>query len=354
MGSATARARRASVVVNGRYRTHRITGVQRVAHEIVARLGSEVELLTAHGAKGPVGHLWEQTVLPYKCDGRVLWSPCASGPLRYGRHVVTFHDLFPIEFPEWYHRGYAAWYRIAMRRLAANALHLIAVSEYTKSRMLSLLGVPSKKITVVYNGCATAGRASKEQIEIARRVLHLPKGRYILSLASLEKRKNLRTILEAWSLIYQEFSDDTWLVLSGPAADPAVYGAQAIPTDIPRTIFTGYVPEEHLEGLYSGASLFVFPSLAEGFGLPLVEAMKCGVRCITSRTSSLPEVGGDVVDYVDPRNPSELASAICARLSEDADPAVPFMPAMNRAKLFSWETAASRTREVLYEAVARD
>jgi glycosyltransferase involved in cell wall biosynthesis len=219
--------------------------------------------------------------------------------------------------------------------------------------MLSLLGVPSQKITVIYNGAATVGRASKDEIESARHALDLPKGRYVLSLASLEKRKNLRATLEAWSSIHQQLPHDTWLVLSGPKADPSVYGAQAIPTDIPRTVFTGYVPEDHLAGLYSGASLFVFPSLAEGFGLPLVEAMKCGVRCVTSRSSSLPEVGGDVVDYVDPHNPSELATAILARLRQEAGPPTPFMPAIDRATLFSWDTAASRTREVLYETLSR-
>src|SRR5271163_4704118 len=106
-----------AIAVNARYRVHRrITGVQRYAHEIVSRLTRKqdglsertpIDLLSPASAKGAVGHLWEQTVLPVACRGRLLWSPIASGPAFYRRHVVTFHDLFPIEHPEWYSVAYA-------------------------------------------------------------------------------------------------------------------------------------------------------------------------------------------------------------------------------------------------------
>jgi glycosyltransferase involved in cell wall biosynthesis len=265
--------------------------------------------------------------------------------------VVTFHDLFPIEHPEWYGTAYAKWYGILMRKLAANAIHLIAVSEYTKTRLVKVLDKDPDQITVVHNGCKTQGRADLARIHEARQALGLPTDRYVLSLSSLEKRKNLSATLEAWSTIYPSLPDDTWLVLAGPKADESVYGKQSSGVSLPRVKFTGYVPEEHLAGLYSGASLFVFPSLAEGFGLPLLEAMACGVRCIASQTASLPEVGGDVVDYVDPLNPSELAHAMLKRLRVDSDPLLPFEPAMERARKFTWDAAASKTREVLAAAL---
>jgi glycosyltransferase involved in cell wall biosynthesis len=342
----------ASVVVNGRYRVHRITGVQRYAHEIVSRLEGEVELCAPQSAKGAVGHLWEQTMLPWACQGRLLWSPCGSGPLAYGRHVVTFHDLFPIEHPEWYGAAYAKWYDFAMRRLAARATHLIAVSEYTKSRIVKLLGTDPSQVTVIHNGCHTRGRSGAGQIHQAKQALKLPTDRYVLSLSSLESRKNLPAILEAWSIIHRQLSPDIWLVLAGPKADEAVYGKQQTAANLPRVLFTGYVPEEHLAGLYSGASLFVFPSLAEGFGLPLLEAMACGVRSIASRTSSLPEVGGDVVDYIDPHSPAELAHAMLKQLQSHHSAPPPFIPAIERAKRFTWDSAAAKTREVLTAALA--
>jgi glycosyltransferase involved in cell wall biosynthesis len=340
-----------SIAVNGRFRVHRITGVQRYAHEIVARLEGEVDLCTPRSARGVTGHLWEQSILPLASRGRLLWSPCGSGPLLYDRQVVTFHDLFPIEHAEWYGTAYAKWYGISMRRLAASAIHLIAVSEYTKARLVAVLGRDPEEITVIHNGCNTHGCASVSQIEAARRALSLPTHRYVLSLSSLEKRKNLSAILAAWSIVHPKLPADTWLVLAGPKADESIYGRQDAGADLPRVKFTGYVPDEHLAGLYSGASLFVFPSLAEGFGLPLLEAMACGVRCITSRTSSLPEVGGDVVDYVDPTNPSELAAAMMKQLQDQDTPLVPFEPAIQRARQFTWDSAASKTREVLTAAV---
>ena len=339
-------------IVNGRFRVHRVTGVQRVAHELVARLGTDVEICAPRSAKGAVGHLWEQTVLPWECQNRLLWSPCGAGPLAYSRQVVTFHDLFPLENPEWYSTAYAKWYSVTMRRLAAQALHLIAVSEYTKSRIVQLLGRDPDEITVIHNGVSVRGRATQKEIEEAHVALNLPTRRYVLSLSSLESRKNLRATLQAWAHIQPLLPRDTWLVIAGPKADDNVYAKQDLSTDLPNLLFTGYVPEEHLTGLYSGASLFVFPSLAEGFGLPLLEAMACGVRCVTSLTSSLPEVGGKAVDYIDPRNPSDLASVMLKRLREDHAPNVPFQPAIDQASRFTWETAASKTREVLSTAAA--
>jgi glycosyltransferase involved in cell wall biosynthesis len=351
-----------SIVVNGRYKVHRVTGVQRYAQEIVRRLGTgqgqaesdtTLDVLTPLKAKGSRGHLWEQTALPKACHGRLLWSPCGNGPAFYARQVVTFHDLFPIEHPEWYGRTYVTWYRFLMTRLATHSLHVIAVSEYTKSRLVSLLHCDPEKITVIHNGLTTGcERVGAEKVAAARCALQLPTRSYVLSLSSLEKRKNLRTTLEAWAHVHPLLPDDTWLVLAGPAADESVYGRQNIPMALPRVLYTGYVPEEHLAGLYSGASLFVFPSIAEGFGLPLLEAMACGLRIISSNTSSLPEVGGDAVTYVDPLVSAALSNAILQAFAAGVTPDTPFLPAMERARQFNWDRAAYQTKAVLEAAAA--
>jgi glycosyltransferase involved in cell wall biosynthesis len=356
------RENESSIVVNGRYRVHRITGVQRYAHEIVSRLGGEqgvrepdarIDLWAPVNARGPLGHLWEQTVLPVACRGRLLWSPSGNGPAFYSRQVVTFHDLFPIEHPEWYGAAYGVWYRFLMTKLANQAIHLIAVSEYTKSRLVNLLGCDPTQITVIPNGLTTGcERVGQTRIDAASAALKLPTNRYVLSLSSLEKRKNLRTTLEAWARVHNSLPDDIWLVLAGPVADEAVYGRQSLPIGLPRVLYTGYVPEEHLAGLYSGASLFLFPSLAEGFGLPLLEAMACGLRTITANTTSLPEVGGDVVTYIDPLNVAALGDAIRQEFAAGAAPNRPFLPAIERARRFSWDRAASETRAVLEAAAS--
>ena len=343
--------RSSEIVVNGRYRSHRVTGVQRYAHEIVSRLGSDVDVLTPQRGRGPMGHLWEQTSLPAACRGRLLWNPSGAGPVLYGRHVATVHDLFPIEHPEWYSKMYARWYHILLHRLIGQAIHLIAVSEYTKSRLVSLMGCDPDRITVVTNGLTTGcARVGERAIEEARTALKIPSRRYLLSLSSLESRKNLRTVLKAWAIAHERVPADVWLVLAGSRADASVYAEQELETDLPRVCFTGYVPEEQLAGLYSGASLFLFPSLAEGFGLPLLEAMACGVRSITSNTSSLPEVGGDVVAYVDPLDAQSMAALIEKELLAGAGPHAPFEPAMLRAQRFSWDDAATKTWDTLETA----
>lgn len=338
-------------VINGRFRVQPLTGVQRYAHEIVARLPVSNVMLPRGSGKGAIGHLWEQTALPILCKGRLLWNPNASGPMTYGRQVVTFHDLFPVEFPEWYSSAYARWYGIVMRTLATKAMHLIAVSEYTKSRLVNLFGRDPEDITVIHNGCHVQGPATPEKVAHAMAALKIPGRRYVLSLSSMERRKNTAAILQAWGAIYDQLPSDTWLVLAGPEVDKSIYGKQLANATPPRVFYTGYVPEEHLTALYTGASLFVFPSFAEGFGFPLLEAMACGVRSITSRTSSLPEVGGDVVDYIDPSNSTELACLMRRRLREAAPRPEPFEPSICRARTFSWETAATRTHHVLKEAL---
>jgi glycosyltransferase involved in cell wall biosynthesis len=342
-----------SIAVNGRYRLHRITGVQRCAHELLSRLTPlfepRIDVLTPKSARGAAGHLWEQTALAIASKGRLLWSPCGTGPVLYPRQVVTFHDLFPLEHPEWYSSAYARWYRALLPRVAKSSLHLIAVSEYTKSRLVKLLGRNPDDITVIPNGLTTGcTRVGADRVAAAARALGLPSRRYVLSLSSLEKRKNLRTTLKAWAQVHARLPADTWLVLAGPEADTNVYGGQQLPQNLPRVYYTGYVPEAHLAGLYSGASVFVYPSLAEGFGLPLLEAMACGVRSVTSNNSSLPEVGGDAVRYVDALDDVALGEAM--RLELAANDGLPYVPAIERAMRFSWDQAARQTWALLQTA----
>lgn len=345
-------AHRSQIVINGRFRVQRISGVQRYAHEITRRMPSTHQVFTPASGKGAVGHLWEQTMLPALCGGRLLWSPNACGPLAYGNQVVTFHDIFPVEHPEWYSRSYASWYAITMRLLARRARHIVAVSAYTKSRLVNHLGVDPERITVVYNGCHMRGPASADEVAEAAAALQLPSRRYVLSLSSMEQRKNTAATLAAWGAIYERLPEDTWLVLAGPPADTSVYGRRLSEEAHPRVLFTGYVPEKHLAGLYTGASLFVFPSLAEGFGFPLLEAMACGVPCISSNSSSLPEVGGDLVQYVDPHRPEDLAQLMLAQLTSNDTCRVPAQASIDRARNFSWESAAHNTLQILQAACA--
>ena len=344
----------APYVINARFLQHRVTGVQRYAREIARRLPGAPALLTpAHGqaGKSALGHLWEQLVLPRLAGGRLLWNPCAAGPVGYRPQVITFHDLFALEHPEWFSGSYARWYSYLTRRLAREAVHLIAVSAYTKERMVRLLHRSPEEITVVHNGPSDTTRLCST-LEAAKTAaaLALPSRRYVLSLSSLEARKNLATILASWRIAQRSLPDNVWLVLAGKQAEASVFGKQQLPSIPARVHFTGYVPEEHLAGLYSGASLFLFPSLAEGFGLPLLEAMSCGLKCITSNNTSLPEVGGSAAFYVDPSDVREVAAAILRHLPKEQAAAAPYAPSLAQAARFSWSEAALRTEAVLEQA----
>ena len=336
-----------NIYVNGRFRVHKMTGVQRVAHEITRRLCDEVEVCQPQGKlSGWRGHLWEQTVLPKMSKDGVLWSPCASGPIMNARHIVTFHDLFVVDSPQWYTSAYAVWYGLSQRTLARTASHIIAVSEYTKSRLIARFAVDPAKISVIYNGVDTAVFSNAHaSVTQARAALRLP-AKYLLTVGSLEPRKNLKTLLAAWQNVVAELPPDTWLVISG-SSDANVYKNAGLHDWPPRVFLTGYVPDQYLPGLYAGSLAFVYPSLAEGFGLPPLEAMACGVPVVTSNTTALPEVCSSAALYFDPINSSDLARAI-KRLVEDQNLRQKFSElGRDRASCFNWERTADQTLHVL-------
>ena len=337
-----------NIYVNGRFRAHRITGVQRVAHEITRRLAGYVEVCQpGRNLSGWQGHLWEQTTLPRRCRNGVLWSPCASGPIASSRQVVTFHDLFVVDSPEWYQKAYASWYGYSLRKLARSAKHIIAVSEYTKSRLISSFGVDSGKVTVVYNGVDAAWfSASPQAAPAARATLQLPSARYLLSVGSLEPRKNLKTLLIAWTKVVNELPADLWLVISG-ACDQNVYRNAGLTQLPPRVFLSGYVQDEWLPGLYAGSLGFVFPSLAEGFGLPVLEAMASGVPVLTSNTTALLEVCATSALYFDPTNADDLACNIRLLVRDENLRQKLSCLSREQAARFNWERTAEQTLRVL-------
>lgn len=341
-----------NIYVNGRFRAHRMTGVQRVAHEIVCRLPNTVRLCQPHRKlPGWQGHLWEQTILLRESRNGVLWSPCASGPIAATKHIVTFHDLFALDSPQWYRKSYTAWYRFSMRRLARNAAHIIAVSDYTKRRLIRHFGLLPSKVTVIHNGVdLKLFSAPRDCKSAASSSLNLPPGRYLLCVGSLEPRKNLKRLFAAWKSLVGELPCDVSLVVSG-FADRNIYRNAGMGELPHRVVLTGYVQEKHLQGLYAGSLGFVYPSLAEGFGLPPLEAMACGVPVITSRTTALPEVCSSAALYVDPTDIDDLARAIKLLVGDAAIRQRFSNLGRERAALFTWERAAEQTLNVLRSVV---
>ncbi len=307
-----------------------------------------MEICEPHGKlRGWQGHLWEQTILPRQSRGGVLWSPCASGPVTGSRQVVTFHDLFAVDSPQWYKQAYASWYGFTLRKLAQTAAHIIAVSEYTKGRLVERFAVDPDKITVIHNGVdAKFFSTSHDAMFEAREALRLPPGKYLLSLGSLEPRKNLKTLMAAWKNVVSQLPSDVSLVVSG-SCDENVYKSAGLAEWPARVCLTGYVPDQLLPGLYAGSLGFVYPSLAEGFGLPPLEAMACGVPVLASRTTALPEVCSSAALYFDPTNVSDLSQAIRLLVGDrDMRQELSFL-GRKRAACFTWERTAHQTLSVL-------
>ena len=337
---------RATFCINGRFRAHRVAGTQRYITEVSKRFTTSPKMIEpTHPLKGVKGHAWEQTILPTLARGSLLWSPSNTGPFGCEDQIVTIHDLFPLEHPEWFSLQFRTLWRLIVPRLVRRARHVIAVSHYTKERLVNLLGVSDRKITVIHHGLSEDfyPRPEREVQEILTKYgINNP---YALAVSSLEPRKNLRRLLGAWESL-DDLNEAASLVVAGAKGSPAVFQDCGV-TNIPKgVLFTGYVPDEDLPALYSGAKALVYPSLNEGFGLPVLEALACGTRVISSNSTSIPEVAGGMALLIDPYSPQAIARSLKLVIESDHDPRLA-AEGRSHAQSFTWERSAAATESVL-------
>ncbi len=339
----------AAIALNARFYSHVPTGMQRYGMEMAKRFQQELDILRpSRPLRGTEGHVWEQLYLPLASRGRLLWSPNNTGPLGVSRQVCTIHDIIPIDRPEWFNARFAAWYNWLLPKLVHRVQHIIAVSEFTKRRLVERLGVAPSKVTVVWNGVdAQFTPRSSEEIESMRRELSIGGRPYLLSVGSLEPRKNLQALLAAWRGIAPKLPDDIDLVVVGAKGASLVFSDAKLGEIPPRVRLTGYVAQEQLPALYSGAMALVYPSLYEGFGLPPLEAMACGTPVVTSCTSSLPEVVADAAVLVDPASPESIAEGIQRVVLNPSLRVELRERGLARARGISWDRSAEETRKVI-------
>ena len=337
------------IALNARFLAHRPTGMQRYALELYRRFAGYLDpVRPAKALRGPAGHLWEQLYLPSAVRGRLLWSPNNTGPVATSRQVCTIHDLIALEHPEWFSPRFAGWYSWLLPRLARRVRHIIAISEYTKQRIVERLGVPEHHVTVIPNG--VDGRFSQrgpEEIESVRRSLGLRSPAYLLCVGSLEPRKNLARLVEAWRRIQSLVPAEVELVVAGGTGDSRVFARASCEPAPPRTQFTGYVPDESLPALYSGALALVYPSLYEGFGLPPLEALACGTPVVTSDATSLKELFGGAAVLINPQQVDSIAEGIWRILCHHSLRDTLREQGLERSRQFTWERTAKETLQVL-------
>lgn len=337
------------IAVNTRILTGHLTGVQRYLISILENLPERIcqvgPAIPMHGIRG---HAWEQFVLPARAKHKLLWSPSNTGPLGVTRQVLTVHDLAVIDHPEFFNRRYAAWYRFLLPRLVHRVRRIIAVSQFTKQRLIEVFGVPEKRITVIWNGIDERFcPRPEEQISAAIEKLCIPSHRYLVALGSLEPRKNLKRLLQAWSTIVSGLPNDVWLVLAGAQGKTIVFDGLPLHPLPQRVHLTGHVSDELLPALYAGAIAAPYVSLYEGFGLPALEAMACGTPVLTSNCTALPEVVGDAALMVDPYDLETISEELNRIIKNYTVREGLRQRGIERANQFRWKRTAERTWDLL-------
>lgn len=347
------------IVVNARFVTQAVTGVQRFAIEICLQLKQifpairfvsprnirQKEVAEELGVESFgffTSHVWEQLELPcylHKLKAPILLNLCNTAPLYFTHNIICIHDLAFAVNPKWFSQAFVSLYKFLIPRIARKSLQVITVSNYSKAALIQYTGILASKVTVVYNSIAP--------VFLNQQTTNKPTGydKYLLAVSSIDPRKNLISLVRAYKRIKIPGLN---LVIVG--AESKVFGDPQLKEEIincSSIFFTGYLPDDKLANLYKQACLFVYPSLYEGFGIPPLEAMAFGCPTIVSNQASLPEICGEASLYVDPLDVIGLQEKI-ERLYADIDLQQQLREkGYNQIKLYSWQRSAKQVAELL-------
>lgn len=259
--------------------------------------------------------------------------------------VTTVHDMIPFLFPNSVHPKIVSTFKRKLARVKKEVDLILADSETTKDDIVKFLQIDEKKIRVIY--LAPGEQFHPQDEEKIKEVLEKFKIKkpYILSVATQEPRKNIQKLLDVFAKIVAS-RPQLRLVLTGK------YGWGPGLSSTENVIWTGYVSDDDLVSLYSGCRVFVYPSLYEGFGLPILEAMACGAPVVTSNNSSMAEIAKDTAILIDPRSEGQIKKAIEMILDLNLENYQKMVRAsMDRARKFSWTKTARETFKVYQELV---
>jgi glycosyltransferase involved in cell wall biosynthesis len=361
--------------INGRFLAAKRTGVQRAAYNLVRSLveidkNNQYYLFTSedqvsnpdwnqpHVTVVPSrikegenirNHIWEQITLPrlagkYGVD--LLHSPANLAPLFYkGRSVIHIHDLCFVVNPQWFSFSFRTLYNFVIPRLAKRAVKVITNSNNSRNDLLQYCDLLADRVSQVY--WAVDELFLEDSPSPAEPILEEP---YILYVGSLEPRKNIGALLEAYEILRTQYRHLTpKLVLIGGESPLFAEVRLKIKRHKEDILFKGFVNDAQLRSYYRGAKLFVYPSLYEGFGLPPLEAMAAGVPVVTSMTSSIPEVVGKAALMVSPHNAGQLADAMAQVLDHPALAASLVRAGKEQVQKFNWYRVARNTLAIYYE-----
>jgi len=350
------------VIINSKFLTQNLTGVQRVSFNISKILANKFKerflLFAPKGLFNPKyaeilkgnlpllcgqtkGLVWEQIELPLFAKQRdaIILNLGNSGPIFYKKNVVVIHDLLWLKFPQAYSRKFRAWYGFMIPKLLKNASKIITVSKRSRVDILEHFNISEDRLQVVYPSV---------DVDIFK-LLNLKRENFILWVGSMRFYKNIHGLLEAFKILKNAYKIEHKLALVGSDSEK-VKGIinKKLAKDI---IFIRDVDDIILLNLYNRATLFVFPSLYEGFGLPPLEAMACGCPAVVSNAGSLPEVCGDAVVYCNPYDPEDIARAMYEVLNSEDLRNYLVQKGFERVKMFSWEKTAREILKIIEEVV---
>jgi glycosyltransferase involved in cell wall biosynthesis len=264
--------------------------------------------------------------------------------------MMTIYDIIPLIHPEYFADGFADEFRPIVESFSAENDFLFTISECTKIDICSYFHMDPDRVFVTPLAASPElyyPVSDKSAIDEVKQQFHIPDGRYFLTLATVEKRKNLATSIRCFREIIREPGcEDLSFVLVGTRGWKVQELLDEIGNDPllqDRVVFTGFVPDQYLSAIYSGATGFLYPSLYEGFGLPPLEAMQCGVPVIASNTSSLPEVVGDAGILVKPQDRDQICQAMLSLLKDRELRSAYVCKGIERAAKFSWKHCADQT-----------
>ncbi len=342
------------VVINGRFLSQRITGIQRFAYEICRSLRQvevdyvilapediaqdyDIQELPVEIIGGKGSHLWEQVTLPRYMqrhyNGQLLLSLSGLSPLLYTHNIITIHDVSYLLRPRSYSWLYCAYYQFMTPLIAKRAERILTVSQFSKRELVERLGLEAEKIEVVYNAVRPSALFPK-----------LEKERYLLAVGSLVPRKNLKRLLEAYCGIEQP-----------NYALYVVGGMQAIYADAELKRFAqkkgvhflGYVGGEELTALYRNATAYINPSLYEGFGIPLIEAMEQECPVVVSDIPAFHEVCADAAVYFNPTEVTDIQLKMQQIMHDVSLRQELIMLGRVQAKHFSWDKSAAQIKKII-------
>jgi glycosyltransferase involved in cell wall biosynthesis len=348
---------RKKIYLNGRFVGRRVDGVGRTARELTARLlrliasdaryegrilapenppaGDLASILTPPRQSLAGGVLWEQFVLPLRSRDGYLVSFSNTGPLALRRQLVVVHDASVFALPDNYSFAFRAWYRFALKILLRRARTVVTDSAFSREELARFCAIPRERIAVIHCGSDHLDPVAPEPAVLSR--AGLAHDGFVLAVGTPSRAKNLGSLIEAIGRLGRK---DLPLVLAG-ALEPRVFKANRI--EVPPWVrVLGAVSDGELKALYQSARCFAFPSRYEGFGLPPLEAMRCGCPVVASNAASLPEVCGDAALYAAPGDVEALAHHI-ASYADSAELRQAYRArGLARAAEFTWEAAARK------------